>query len=232
MCGRRPARRRLDRVARHPWAAAVNDDTKSGHHGAQRLRPLLDRHRPVELAHRRADAGGRALFAERLQDEGLLDRVARVRAELFGSLGATGHGHGTDKAVLLGLEGSGPSTVDPTHGRRAPRRRIRATQAADAARRQHEIAFDEATDLVLHRAPDPAVPPQRHDASRRSTPTAPTLAGDDVLLGRRRLRRRRGRGRRETAIVPDDDRRCAHPFRTGDELLRATARRPACRSPR
>ena len=38
--------------------------------------------------------------------------VTRVRAELFGSLGATGHGHGTPRAVLLGLEGESPRTVD------------------------------------------------------------------------------------------------------------------------
>jgi len=49
-----------------------------------------------------------ALFAERLRDEGVIDRVARVRSQLFGSLGATGHGHGSDKAVLLGLTGERP----------------------------------------------------------------------------------------------------------------------------
>ncbi|MCO8274333.1 L-serine ammonia-lyase [Actinoplanes sp. TRM 88003] len=48
-----------------------------------------------------------AMFARKLDD-----RTASVRAELFGSLGATGHGHGTPKAVLLGLEGSDPETVD------------------------------------------------------------------------------------------------------------------------
>src|ERR1044072_3837831 len=47
------------------------------------------------------------MFAAKLDD-----RAASVRAELFGSLGATGHGHGTPKAVLLGLEGSDPETVD------------------------------------------------------------------------------------------------------------------------
>ena len=41
------------------------------------------------------------------------DRMARIRAELFGSLGATGHGHGSVKAVLLGLAGEQPETVDP-----------------------------------------------------------------------------------------------------------------------
>ena len=44
-------------------------------------------------------------FADRLNEMGLLDRVVTVRAELFGSLGATGHGHGSPKAVVLGLEG-------------------------------------------------------------------------------------------------------------------------------
>ena len=52
------------------------------------------------------------LFVLRLQHDGQLERVARVRAELYGSLGATGKGHGTDKAVLLGLEGDEPDKVD------------------------------------------------------------------------------------------------------------------------
>jgi len=53
-----------------------------------------------------------ATFVRALQAEGLLDRVVRVHAELYGSLSATGRGHGTDKAVLLGLEGNDPESVD------------------------------------------------------------------------------------------------------------------------
>jgi len=53
-------------------------------------------------------------FALRLQRDGLLPKVAAVRTELFGSLGATGKGHGTDKAVILGLLGEEPDTVDTT----------------------------------------------------------------------------------------------------------------------
>ena len=54
-----------------------------------------------------------ARFGERwLEEKGVLDRVARVRAELYGSLAMTGRGHGTDKAVLLGFEGHHPDTVD------------------------------------------------------------------------------------------------------------------------
>ncbi|NMG31144.1 serine dehydratase beta chain, partial [Aromatoleum evansii] len=52
-------------------------------------------------------------FASGLKDAGLLPRVRRVKAELYGSLGATGKGHGSDKAVLLGLEGEAPDLVDP-----------------------------------------------------------------------------------------------------------------------
>ncbi|MFG5864567.1 L-serine ammonia-lyase, partial [Metapseudomonas sp. CR1201] len=53
-----------------------------------------------------------ARFAEGLKRDHLLERVASVRAELYGSLGATGKGHGSDKAVLLGLEGEHPDLVD------------------------------------------------------------------------------------------------------------------------
>jgi len=51
-------------------------------------------------------------FALGLRSDGLLPRVAAVRAVLYGSLSLTGRGHGTDKAVLLGLEGDEPATVD------------------------------------------------------------------------------------------------------------------------
>ncbi|AKT38802.1 L-serine ammonia-lyase [Chondromyces crocatus] len=51
-------------------------------------------------------------FALALHEAGLLDRTAAVRSELFGSLGATGRGHGSDKAVILGLLGETPDEVD------------------------------------------------------------------------------------------------------------------------
>lgn len=49
-----------------------------------------------------------------LLDAGRLQDVVRIRAEVFGSLALTGRGHGTDKAVLLGLEGNRPNLIDPT----------------------------------------------------------------------------------------------------------------------
>jgi len=51
-------------------------------------------------------------FALRLQDEGNLAQTHHIVTELFGSLGATGKGHGSDKAILLGLEGEEPDKVD------------------------------------------------------------------------------------------------------------------------
>ena len=52
------------------------------------------------------------LFSLRLKADGLLAQTHRVVSQMYGSLGATGKGHGTDKAVLLGLAGHEPDTVD------------------------------------------------------------------------------------------------------------------------
>jgi len=52
-------------------------------------------------------------FVESLESHGKLADTARVEVELFGSLGATGKGHGTDRAVLMGLEGETPEAIDP-----------------------------------------------------------------------------------------------------------------------
>jgi L-serine dehydratase len=52
-------------------------------------------------------------FALDLQERGALARITRVKVELFGSLALTGHGHATDRAILLGLSGEAPETIDP-----------------------------------------------------------------------------------------------------------------------
>jgi L-serine dehydratase len=52
-------------------------------------------------------------FAEKLSDRQLLENVASVRVELFGSLALTGVGHGTDRGILLGLAGKQPDGIDP-----------------------------------------------------------------------------------------------------------------------
>ena len=52
-------------------------------------------------------------FARELESKGELENVNRVQVKLFGSLALTGMGHGTDRAVLLGLSGNEPATIDP-----------------------------------------------------------------------------------------------------------------------
>ncbi|WP_127355840.1 L-serine ammonia-lyase [Actinacidiphila soli] len=88
-------------------------------------------------------------FASRLRDEGLLVRVTGVRCQLFGSLGATGHGHGSVKAVVLGLEGEQPHLVDPTAAE--PRVEIVRREGKLRLAGEHPIAFSVDDHVVLHR---------------------------------------------------------------------------------
>jgi L-serine dehydratase len=84
-----------------------------------------------------------------LEENGDLPRVARLRAEVFGSLALTGRGHGTDKAVMMGLEGHMPNLIDPdlipaALERIRGERKIRLLGT-------HEIAFDEKHDLIMNK---------------------------------------------------------------------------------
>ncbi len=88
-------------------------------------------------------------FAAGLDSCGQLSKVSAVRAELFGSLGATGHGHGSPGAVILGLAGELPETVDPD---RVPQ----ALAEVETHHRlrllgQHEVGFEPGQDVVMHR---------------------------------------------------------------------------------
>ncbi|MCZ6560101.1 MAG: L-serine ammonia-lyase [Gammaproteobacteria bacterium] len=87
-------------------------------------------------------------FALDLEDSGLLDEVDRVTCRLYGSLAATGKGHCTDRALMLGLEGQQPHTVDPD--------RVDDTLARISADGRlnilgkHPARFDQAQDLLFH----------------------------------------------------------------------------------
>lgn len=101
-------------------------------------------------------------FVRAIETRALLAQVRRVRADLFGSLSSTGRGHATDKAILLGLSGEQPDTVDPEM----------VEPLVGAARARHTlrlagksaIAFKESEDLVFH---DHAL--QRHPNGMRLT---------------------------------------------------------------
>jgi L-serine dehydratase len=152
------------------------------------------------------------MFAEGLADDGVLGDVTRVRVELFGSLGATGHGHGSDRAVVLGLLGERPETVDIA----SAAQRVAEARAAGRVELlgKNAVTFAE-DDLVMHR--------------RESLPFHPNgmrlfaYAGDEVIRERTYYSVGGGFVVDETAAGADrikpDDTQLAYPFRTAAELL-------------
>ena len=163
------------------------------------------------------------LFVHRLTAEGQLPGTRRVKAELFGSLGATGRGHGSDKAVLLGLAGHEPDTVD-----------VEAIPALLAAIRDgrrlplgsdHAVVYDEKSDLVFHR---------RQSLPLHANGMRFTAFGDDGKALAERVYYSVGGGfvmsdevladgSRQKQIAPDTT-LLALPFHSGADLLAITAR--------
>ncbi len=88
-------------------------------------------------------------FASGLKDSGKLAQTEAIKSELFGSLGATGKGHGSDKAVLLGLQGEAPDLVD-TDSVDAKLTRVRQTGRIMLLG-EKEIPFVESEHLLLHK---------------------------------------------------------------------------------
>src|SRR5512133_3522289 len=89
------------------------------------------------------------MFALSLQKEGLLDQTASVKAELYGSLGATGKGHGSDIGIMLGLMGHTPDTVD-VDAVPGLIRQVRA-QGTLALLARQPIAFREKEHVLMYR---------------------------------------------------------------------------------
>ena len=88
-------------------------------------------------------------FVQGLTESKQLSRIGRVQVELYGSLALTGIGHGTDRAILLGLSGYEAATVDP-EAIDSVVAQIRAAHRLSLAG-THTIPFDEETDLLFHR---------------------------------------------------------------------------------
>jgi L-serine dehydratase len=162
-----------------------------------------------------------AMFARRLAKHELLERTARIEARLYGSLGATGKGHGTDTAILLGLEGAMPDTIDPDtiDARLAG---IRA-QGHVLVEGRHPVTFKERTDMLfLRRETLPF-----HTNGVRFT----AFAADGAVLEERRYFSVGGGfvvSQEEADASADHPRLVVdptvleHPFTTGDALLEIT----------
>ena len=154
-------------------------------------------------------------FIESLRDNAMLGQTARVKSELFGSLGATGKGHGSVKAVIMGLEGATPEGVDI----QAMPQRIQAIRESNQLMLggSHLIRFQEDKDLIMHR--------------KKSLPYHPNGMSfkafneqGETLLKRSYYSVGGGFVVDESAAAGDcqiieDETKVPYPFSTGDELV-------------
>jgi len=157
-------------------------------------------------------------FAGRLREAQLSGRVARMTVTLYGSLGATGKGHGTDKAILLGLSGHEPDSVD-VEAIAGIVERIRTTGELRLLDEQ-ALPFDERRDLTFnHKDTLPLhsngmlFTASAADGAQLATGTYYSVGGGFVVSDEPAPG-----GGTEKRIVPDLT-ALPFPFRTGDELL-------------
>lgn len=154
------------------------------------------------------------MFVETLRDEGRLPEVRRIKAELFGSLGATGHGHGSNTAVLLGLSGERPEVCDP---RTVTDRLSRIRESGRLPLLgEHEIDFAEDEDLVLHRRKALPLHPNGMTFTAWGAGEEPMSSHTYYSVGGGFVVGEDASG--STRIV-EDSTPVAHPFTTGDQLL-------------
>jgi L-serine dehydratase len=157
-------------------------------------------------------------FLRELEANDVFGQVRRVRASLYGSLALTGVGHGTDFAVVAGLMGEVPEDIDPV----ASRDRV------DAVRRdqrlpldgRHEIDFDRAADLEMHKAESLPEHPngimlEAFDGTGRSLyQNAYFSIGGGAILDRAAISANRSAGRDEVSHRP-----APYTFANAAELL-------------
>jgi len=154
------------------------------------------------------------LFASGLSDAGLLAQCHRVCAELYGSLGATGAGHGSPKAIILGLEGDSPDTVDINAiDERVSRAREHAVLTLLGTRK---ITFNYRDDLIMHRTETLPFHPNGmrftaydEQGSELQTRLYYSVGGGFVV----------DESASDGDVVVDDPTKVRYPFSTAEELL-------------
>lgn len=153
-------------------------------------------------------------FCEQLRDQGLLDQAVCLRVDLFGSLALTGRGHGTDRAVLLGLSGLRPRSIDPDVAQRCVEY-IREFGRLNLGG-YHEIAFFEEDHIHFN-----------FDEILPEHPNAMRIAAFNALgqLIQQQTYFSVGGGfivsqnQHNSAEFSSDEVQINHPFSTGQELL-------------
>jgi L-serine dehydratase len=158
-----------------------------------------------------------AAFAAGLREAKLLEKTARVEANLYGSLALTGHGHGTDRAVLLGLSGELPEQIAPEsiEPKLAKMRREKRLRLAG----EREIGFDEVTDLLFHK--NQTLPFHSNGMRYRAFDTAGAVLREEVYFsigGGFILREGEAAGAGAKAAVK-------YPFSSAAELLAIAAKK-------
>ncbi|WP_321813836.1 MULTISPECIES: L-serine ammonia-lyase [unclassified Paraburkholderia] len=152
------------------------------------------------------------MFAEGLERDGLLAPTASVKVELYGSLGATGKGHGTDRGVMLGLMGDAPDTVDPD----TINERLEAVRTSRllALLGHHTIPFVMKEHIAFYRQ---ALPEHPNGMKLRALDATGATLRESTYLSV-------GGGFVVTAGAPNTKvlsavEQMPHPFRSGAELL-------------
>ncbi|MCF8159190.1 MAG: L-serine ammonia-lyase [Polaromonas sp.] len=159
-----------------------------------------------------------AMFARRLAKSELLSDTRRIEAKLYGSLAATGKGHGTDTAIMLGLEGEMPDSIDPDSIElRLKEMRARGSLLVNGVQ---PVAFCEREDLLFLR--NESLP--FHSNGVRFS----AFSGDGSLLEERRyfsvgggfvVSQEEADAAREQPHFVVDPTVLAHPFSSADALL-------------
>jgi L-serine dehydratase len=157
-------------------------------------------------------------FVERLRSDGLLEQTATVEVRLYGSLALTGKGHGTDRAILLGLEGAMPERIDPDDV--GPRIEAIRETGRITLNGEHAIAFDESAHLhFLRKESLPQHPNGMRFTARDS--------GGNVLLEYTCFSIGGGFVVDEADADKDkfsaDETLLPYPYRRGDDLLKMAA---------
>jgi L-serine dehydratase len=157
-------------------------------------------------------------FVERLRSQGLLDRCAEVEIRLYGSLALTGKGHGTDKAIVLGLEGATPEGIDPDK----VEPRIAAIQQSDRLTLENgpTIPWNESKQLLFLRKESLPQHPNGMRFIARDVGGSTLLEYTCFSIGGGFVVDESDAAADQ---ISDDHTALPYPFRTGDDLLRMAA---------